>query len=277
MIVRVHSRKGKQSPRDSAAKKWDSSDRGNAMSSSEYELPLSRESEPRPSTLTGSVYERLRSAVLSGTFKPGEKLRVEALRERFSTGSSPVREALNRLLSEGYVALEEQKGFRVSAVSRDELSELVVARCWVDGAAITESVRKFDAVWEENLILSLHRLSKVSRGEGRNTEWETRHKALHIALVSGCGSRWVVASSSQLFDAAERYRLLSASNVPERNEFEEHRAIVSACLEQDAAKAVELLKAHYGRTFDIVMDSLGSGTRKSSQSAPARTRSSRSG
>ncbi len=214
------------------------------------------------STLTASVYEQLRFGVLSGNLKPGEKLRVEALRSRFATGSSPVREALNRLLSEGYVALEEQKGFRVAPVSRDELSELVVARCWIDGAAIAESVRKFDASWEENLILSLHRLSKVSRGESRNLEWESRHKALHVALVSGCGTRWIVACSSQLFDAAERYRLLGAGNVSERNEFEEHRAIVDSCLQRDAAKAVELLKAHYGRTFDVIVDSLERSDKK---------------
>lgn len=214
------------------------------------------------STLTASVYEQLRSDLLSGTLKPGEKLRVEALRARFAAGSSPVREALNRLLTEGYVALEEQKGFRVAPISRDELSELVLARCWIDGAAIAESIQKFDAGWEENLILSLHRLSKVSRGESRNLEWESRHKALHVALVSGCGTRWIVAFSSQLFDAAERYRLLGAGGVSERNEFEEHRAIVDACLQRDPAKAVELLKAHYGRTFDVIVASLERNDKK---------------
>lgn len=237
--------------------------------------PLAREPQRQLSTLTSSVYEQLRSAVLSGSLKPGEKLRVETLRAQFSTGSSPVREALNRLLSEGYVELEEQKGFRVSPVSREELKELVMARCWIDGAAINESVRKFDAGWEENLILSLHRLSKINRGVGRNPEWETRHKALHIALISGCGNRWVIASSSHLFDAAERYRLLGASDVPERNEFEEHRAIVTACLEHDSSKAVQLLKAHYGRTFDVTMNSLERGVRKAGQPAPARIRPAR--
>lgn len=254
--------------------------RGNGTKSFGETSPIADEIGRQPSTLTASVYEQLRSDVLSGHFKPGEKLRVEALRTRFATGSSPVREALNRLLSEGYVALEEQKGFRVAPVSRSELSELVVARCWIDGAAIAESIRIFDASWEENLILSLHRLSKVSRGATRNPEWETRHKALHMALVSGCGTRWIIASSSQLFDAAERYRLLGASNVSERNEFDEHRAIVGACLERDAAKAVELLKAHYGRTFDVIVETLVRGEKKaqsSSGSAAPRTQSSRSG
>jgi DNA-binding GntR family transcriptional regulator len=210
-------------------------------------------------TLTKSVYEQLRTDVLTGKLRPGEKLGAEALRARFKTGSSPVREALNRLFSEGFVALEEQKGFRVAPVSREELSELVTARCWIDGAAITESIQRFETTWEENLILALHRLSRTARGEvGRpgSADWESRHKAFHIALVSGCGSRWIVRISEQLFDAAERYRLLAADHVPERNELDEHRAIVDACVNRDADGAVALLKSHYGRTFDVIVNSM---------------------
>jgi DNA-binding GntR family transcriptional regulator len=214
---------------------------------------------PQTATLTKSVYEQLRTDVLSGKLRPGEKLGAEALRNRFSTGSSPVREALNRLLSEGFVALEEQKGFRVAPVSRQELSELVTARGWIDGAAVSESVRRFDPGWEEKLVLALHRLAKTSRRQSehvRNPEWEARHKAFHIALVGGCGSRWIIRISEQLFDAAERYRLLAADFVSERNELAEHRAIVDACFERNAEKAIDLLKAHYGQTFEVIVNSI---------------------
>jgi DNA-binding GntR family transcriptional regulator len=221
--------------------------------------PALPERTDKAATLTKSVYEQIRTDVLSGKLRPGEKLGAEALRTRFKTGSSPVREALNRLFSEGFVALEEQKGFRVAPVSREEFRELVTARCWIDGAAITEAIKRFDMVWEESLVLALHRLSKTRRGEpghGRNIDWEGRHKAFHIALVSGCGTRWIVRISEQLFDASERYRLLGADYVPERNELDEHRALVAACFERNAEKAVETLKLHYGRTFDLIVDSI---------------------
>jgi DNA-binding GntR family transcriptional regulator len=221
--------------------------------------PLERPDNRQALTLTKSVYEQIRSDVLTGKLRPGEKLGAEALRSRFNTGSSPVREALNRLLSEGLVALEEQKGFRVAPVSREELSELVTARCWIDGAAITESIRRFDKSWEEHLVLALHRLSRTSRGEPGlpgTAEWESRHKAFHLALVGGCATRWITRTSEQLFDAAERYRLLGAAYVPERNELDEHRAIVDACFERNASKAVELLKLHYGQTFNVIVNSI---------------------
>lgn len=211
-------------------------------------------------TLSTTVYQELRADLLAGRLKPGEKLRAEALGQRFSIASSPIREALNRLVSEGFVLLEDQKGFRVAPVSESELRELVQARCWIDGAAITESIRRFDVAWEEALVIAVHRLSRSSRWAVAQTAmpdptWEQLHREFHRALVAGCGSRWIQRISEQLFDAAERYRLLAAQHIPERNELDEHRAIVDACLARDATKAVGLLEAHYGMTFSVIMGS----------------------
>lgn len=206
-------------------------------------------------TLTRHVYEQIRSEIVTGKLRPGEKLRTEFLRTRFNTASSPVREALNRLYSAGFVTLEEQRGFRVAPVSREELQELVTARCWIDGAAIRESVRRFDTGWEENLILALHRLSKIARPQGHaySATWENLHKGFHMALIGGCGNRWITRVSAELFDAAERYRLLAAGYIPGRNELDEHRNIVDACLERNGDKAVQLLTLHYGKTYEVIV------------------------
>lgn len=209
-------------------------------------------------TLTAAVYGQLRADILGGRLQPGTKLGADSLRQRFNTGSSPVREALNRLLAEGFVALEEQKGFRVAPVSREELSELLNARLLIDGNAITESIRRFEMTWEEALVLTLHHLSRTPRGtpgSGDSSRWEARHKAFHMALVSGCGSRWMRRISEQLFDAAERYRLIAIPWIPERNELDEHRALVEACMVKDAARVLELLKSHYGQTYDAIVGS----------------------
>jgi DNA-binding GntR family transcriptional regulator len=212
----------------------------------------------KSNSLTRSVYQQLRADLLAGKFRPGEKLRAEVLRQRFKIGSSPIREALNRLLAEGFVVLEDQKGFSVAQVSAEELQELVRARAMIDGAAVTESIKRYDTAWEEGLVLALHRLARVARRETEqsledNPEWERLHRAFHVALVSGCGSRWLQRVSEQLFDAAERYRLLTASQLSPRNELEEHQAIVSACLERRPEDAVRLLEEHYSSTSRSIM------------------------
>ncbi|MBL4908219.1 MAG: GntR family transcriptional regulator, partial [Sneathiella sp.] len=84
------------------------------------------------STLATSVYDRIRQDILTGVLTPNKKLRTDELRELYDAGNSPIREALNRLSSDGFVVREEQRGFHVAAVSRTELQELVKTRCWIE-------------------------------------------------------------------------------------------------------------------------------------------------
>ena len=76
-----------------------------------------------------------------------------------------------------------------------------------------------------------------------------------MALVGGCGSRWMKRISEQLFDAAERYRLLALEQVLERNELQEHRDLVDACINRDPDRAVDLLGHHYSQTFEAITSS----------------------
>jgi len=72
-------------------------------------------------TRTRAIYERLRREIIQGTLLPGEKLRIEVLRTRYNVGGTPLREAMNRLSTEGLVTQSDQRGFRVTPVSADDL------------------------------------------------------------------------------------------------------------------------------------------------------------
>ena len=211
-------------------------------------------------TLATSVYDRLRADVLGGLLAPGEKLRSDFLRERYQTGVSPIREALSQLSSDGLVVREDQKGFRVAAVSRSDLLDLVKTRCWLEEVALRESIAHGGMEWEEGLVLAFHRLSRFPRPDrqappGDVAHCEDLHRAFHMALVGGCGSRWLAASCAELFDKTERYRRLAASGVPQRNELEEHRGILDASMAGNLAEVTKLLGEHYGRTVDVILSS----------------------
>lgn len=63
-------------------------------------------------TQASSVYERLHRDILTGRLQPGERLRLKELIKVYETGNSPLREALNRLASNGLVVREENRGAR---------------------------------------------------------------------------------------------------------------------------------------------------------------------
>ena len=213
-------------------------------------------------TLASSVYDRLRDDILSGALPPDDKLRTEALRERYGVGNSPLREALNRLSADGLVTREDQKGFRVATASRADLEELVKTRCWLEEIALRQSIQNGDDEWEEAVVLQYHRLSRVRRSSSEdqyvvNFEWETRHRAFHLALLSACGSRWLMQYCAQLNDQADRYRQLAiVVSYPKRNEQSEHEDIMRAATSRDADEAVRLLLGHYDRTAGIIKHSI---------------------
>lgn len=225
-------------------------------------LTAPRDVEQSAGTLASSVYDRLRDDILSGSLPPDEKLRTEALRTRYGVGNSPIREALNRLSADGLVTREDQKGFRVAAASRADLQELVKTRCWLEAIALRESIENGGDDWEEAVVLQFHRLSRLRRSSSEETyvvnpEWEARHRAFHLALLSGCGSRWLLQYCAQLNDQADRYRQLAiVVSYPQRNELVEHEAIMKAATGRDADEAVSLLLAHYDRTASVIKDSL---------------------
>jgi DNA-binding GntR family transcriptional regulator len=225
-------------------------------------VPTGQNDGVQAGTLASSVHDRLRGDILSGALPPDEKLRTEALRERYGVGNSPLREALNRLSADGLVTREDQKGFRVAAASRADLEELVKTRCWLEEIALRQSIEYGDDAWEESVVLRYHRLSRVRRSSSEdeyvvNYEWEARHRAFHLALLGACGSRWLMQYCTQLNDQAGRYRRLAiVVSYPGRNELTEHEAIMRAATSRDADEAVRLLLAHYDRTAGIIRNSI---------------------
>ncbi len=215
--------------------------------------------KPAGGTLASSVYERLRDDIMAGEILPGERLRAEFLRERYTVGNSPVREALNRLSADGLVVREDQKGFHVSKVSKEALFELVKTRCWLEEIALRESIINRTVEWEETLVLAFHHLSRIPqslRGERyqRNPEWEGMHRHFHMSLIGACGSQWLLGFCAQLNDQAGRYRqLVARESYPETNEEDEHRALFEATVEGQADKAIALLHIHYKKTLDIIL------------------------
>lgn len=215
----------------------------------------------KPVSITSMVYDRLRRDVLTGALKPGAKLKIETLRDRYEAGASPLREALSLLTSEGLVDRIDQRGFRVAEISLAAFEELLTTRCWLEERALTESIRNGGVAWEENLVLAHHRLTRTDRsasGELRTTTaWETAHRAFHMALLSGCGSRPLLGFCEQLYDQNIRYRYIAVSSAyPQRDIADEHRQIFEAAIARNTEEAVSLLLQHYQGTGAYLKESL---------------------
>ncbi|MDZ4075076.1 MAG: GntR family transcriptional regulator [Hylemonella sp.] len=210
-------------------------------------------------TRASAVYDAMRADILHGVFKPGEKLKVEAVGSRYGVGASPVREALNRLSAEGMVARSDQRGFSVAPLQWDELEVLTQTRCDIESLCLRQSIECRTPEWEDALVLLLHKLSRTPRSLASghyvpNPAWETLHREFHAQLLANCPSRWLRDFCASLTNEAYRYRQIAATrNFSSRNEHAEHTALFHAAIEGKADEAVRCLTDHYRKTSASVL------------------------
>jgi len=213
-------------------------------------------------TLNATVFSLLRQDVLTGRLRPGERLRAETLRQRYDVGGSPVREALMRLEAEGFVVLEQNKGFRVADVSMEHLQDLSRTRVEIEGLALKWSIAKGGVEWESGIVASMHRLASVPKqldneGQERNVDWLRYHREFHAALVAACDSPVLLGLRNRLFDQAERYVALSISSGGEvRDDVSEHQGIMEAALARDTELALALNRRHIERTTKKLLSAI---------------------
>ena len=211
-------------------------------------MNVMREGDGKERSATHDCYLRLRELIVTGAMPPGKKLKIEDLRGILKTGASPVREALSLLTSDMLVERLDQRGFRAAPVSKANFEEILTLRCTLEDMALRASIANADAAWEDNLVLCHHRMTQAKkRDEG---DFETTHKAFHMALLQNAGLPMLERYCAQLYDLNIRYRYLASgqSSYGKRSIEAEHLSIFNAALDRDAEAASAALLDHYRKT-----------------------------
>jgi len=228
------------------------------MDTMPLDTPASREN------LGISAYHRLKKDIIRNVFKPGEKLLMSRLKERYDLGVGPLREALSQLVAERLVVAISQRGFRVAPMSLAELADLYDARAHIEGLLLALAIERGDDSWEAEILARDHTLSKVmevNTPEELLEVWDTRHQAFHTAIVSGCGSPHLLQIRQSLFDQVERYRhlwlretVLSEEALERKRR--EHAALVEVILARDSERATAMMREHLMTPVPIITEAM---------------------
>lgn len=220
------------------------------------ESTTSSEPDP-PRSQTSAAYARLKGDILAGRVPPGDKLKINELAVQLGVSPGAIREALSRLVPEGFVVSRDQRGFIVSPVSISDLLDLNRLRCDIEEIALRRSVAEGDMGWEAQVLSTAHRLRRTPRVIAENEvnlDWLRQHEIFHRALVGGCSSPRLMALHSQLYQQLERYRTLAWTVDRERDVDAEHQALVDAALDRDADELVRAARAHFELTAALIVD-----------------------
>jgi len=205
-------------------------------------------SEPVAVFVTKSdyAYTRIREAILSGEYEPGTVLHQSMLAKTIGISTTPLREAMRRLSTEGLVVLEGHRDARVSTLTAEEARDLLEVRRSLDplAASLAAERRTRDDIGRMRETLK----SVKPLPSNPSVHDLVTHRAFHTAVYESSHNELLVSSLNGLWDKADRYRRMGLEVVRAHHELEqkdrEHHELFDAIVRGDAADASAVMLQH---------------------------------
>jgi len=221
----------------------------------------------RDMTATDGAYEHLKRLVLIGGLAPGEELREGALTESSGFGRTPVREALRRLVQEGFVEVRPRQGYRVSVVTLTSVRDLFEMRLLLEPAAAELAATRAS---QEDLA-ALHDLAHESYAPGDPDSYERfleRNREFHVSVAKAAGNERLATTLRVLLEEMQRLFFISLSGDGTAVELvHEHHELHDALLARDAARARQVVIDQIEASRSRVMAGLLAGAQPAGRAA----------
>jgi len=183
------------------------------------------------------VREQLQHAILEGALKPGERLRAEALAQRFGTSRTPIREALLALEAQGLVEVEPNRGAVVRAFDRADVLDLYEVRALLEPAAAARAATRISAADVERL--------EALCADAPVEQQIVDNEAFHRIILEAAGSPRLEVAMRAASGIPRAFRSVFWHDDRQRTESMLcHRRIVSACKAGDAQLAEAVMRMH---------------------------------
>ena len=184
--------------------------------------------------------DQLQHAILEGVLKPGERLRAQALAQRFGTSRTPVREALLALQADGLVAVEPNRGAVVSAFDRDDLLDLYAVRALLEPAAAALAATRIGAAD----VARLQALCEQADGAAIE-DLIAGNEAFHRIIGEAAGSPRLAVAMRAVAGIPRAFRSAFWRSEEQRAEsLLCHRRLVTAFRTRDAPLAEAVMRMH---------------------------------
>lgn len=164
-----------------------------------------------------TVIEMLASAIRRdisfGVLRPDQKLKIDGLRQSYGGSNHSMRETLRVLASEGMVEATNQRGFRVTSATEDDLRDIVFLRLEVETLGLKRSLERGTVAWESRVIAALHSVAHADAAVQNDPddltalEWDEACRDLTMALVEASDSPRLIKMTAQFFGQSRRFRL----------------------------------------------------------------------
>ncbi len=181
-----------------------------------------------PKLLSEDIAESIKTAIIKGKFKPGEKISEGELAESMGISRTPLREAFRRLENEGFIQIIPRKGAVVADVDAEEAYHLYEIKSTLEGLAARLAMGNM----KDKDISKLEKINDELRELIDQNDLESFyrvHTRFHEGFVKLCGNRRLILMISNLNDHFNRFGIISLT-LPGQFEkaIQQHAEIIEA-------------------------------------------------
>lgn len=199
--------------------------------------------------LNQKVYRVLKESIIKGFLEPGTKLLENKIAEEMQVSRTPVREAMQKLVAEGFVKTTPNQTMVVTEVSPEDVKEVLQIRGVLEGLAASIAAKKINRQEIDELENVVAQISLQASRENLSSYCKVDDE-FHDLILDICGNKWIIQIRDNLGSFIYRFRIKSLS-VPGRlkHSLEEHQAIMESLREHDSAEADRLSQIHMENTL----------------------------
>ena len=197
-----------------------------------------------PKLLSEDIAESIKSAIIKGKFKPGEKISEGELAESMGISRTPLREAFRKLENEGFIEIIPRKGAVVVDIDAEEAINLYEIKSTLEGLAARLATRNM----KEKDIARLEKINEELKELIDQNDLESFyrvHTRFHAGFVKLCGNKRLIQMISNLNDHFNRFGIISLT-LPGQFEkaIEQHAQIIDAFKGGDQSLVEEKVKTN---------------------------------
>ncbi len=203
------------------------------------------------------AFSRLKLMAISFEFRPGERINEVVLARELGVSRTPLREALNRLVSDGFVSFSPNRGFTGRSLDVKEIFDLYELRQQIETSAVPYMTLRGSAAALESLSDYLDESAAIVP-ERTIDDLVGLDEGFHERLISLAGNLEMLRV---LRNVNARIRFVRWIDMERRREFTqaEHRKILTAVAARDVGLATSLLNEHINHRLDQVIHAVKEG------------------
>lgn len=203
----------------------------------------------------GRVVAAIRQRLFDGAYVPGQRLVEADLMAEFDVGRGTVREALQRLSSDGLVDLVRNRGATVHRLSRREVEEQFAIREVLEGLAAGTAARRIAEGGNRAALERLWQRQRIAARQSTITEYYRLNRDFHTLVMALAGNRQLHAMLDHLHVRLFALQFKGTLGLVHRDiSFADHRRIVEAILAGNAAAAQRAMRRHVRNSHQMIVD-----------------------